>query len=181
MILSVQQVQTNAVTSLQVAAQAAMAAMVVNAMAGMSEFVAGGMALSAGMTGSTKGQASARAEYEELNERLRKRAYVTERYRSSVVSLRDRRGELVKQYKIAGAIPPLVELRRKYPQLYATERNLKTAEEQLNRLELGNMLLYKRKKELAMKLGISVGAGEEIPKHVQYTQTKKFIPKTGIY
>lgn len=176
-VMTVGQVQANAVEALQAAAQTVMIAMAVSA---MSQFVSTGMAMSAGMTAaSVSRQTTARAEYEEVNKKIFKLSFVLDRYRSSVVSLRERRSELAKEYKIAGAIPPLVELRRKYPMLYATVRNLKTAEEQLARLELRDILLRKRRKELARVLGIV--EEQEIPKHVQYTRMKKFVPKTGIY
>ena len=67
---------------------------------------------------------------------------------------------------------------RKYPQLSAVERNLKTAEEQLTRLEIKDMNLRKRRNDLERGLGVK---SEELPKHVQYTLTKKFVPKTGMY
>jgi len=140
---------------------------------GMSQFVAYGVAASAS---TSVGATSAQAELSELNERIRKLNFVMENYRSSVVSLRNRRAWLMKEYGLS-VTPALVEM-KKYPQLRMVERNLKTAEEQLARLEVKDMNLRKRRNELQRKLGIKP---EELPPHTQYAVTKKFTPKTGIY
>ncbi len=142
------------------------------AVSGMSSFVAYGVAGIASKAGAT----SAQEELRQVKEKLRKLFFILEKYKSSVISLRNRRAVLMKQYGLI-VTPPIVEM-RKYPQLSAVERNLKTAEEQLTRLEIKDMNLRKRRNDLERGLGVK---SEELPKHVQYTLTKKFVPKTGMY
>jgi len=141
------------------------------AVGGMSQFVAASMAGIASMGSGSKG-ASARAELSDIEERLRKLDYVLENYKSSVVSGRKHKSKLMQSHGLT-VLPSVVEMRRKYPQLYATDRNLKLAEEGLDRLELKRMLLMKRRKELRSVLGLSTE--EEIAPRVVYPATKKFI------
>jgi hypothetical protein len=113
-------------------------------------------------------------ELAEVNDKIIKLYPVMERYRSSVVSLRQRRTQLMKEYGIS-VTPPLVELRGKYSQLYHTEQNLQTASKELDRIETRMTLLQKRRKELQITLG---QRPEELQPRSVYPAMKKFIPPT---
>lgn len=148
---------------------------IIAAMAGgMSKFVLSGMAMTAGM--GTK--ESAAQELANVDERIRKLSFVMENYRSSVISLRNNRQELMMEYGIT-VTPALAPLKNLYPKLYHTEMNLKKAEEELAKIEVRDLLLKKRRKELRFALGI--GPVAEAPPHIQYTAMKKFVPKEPLF
>lgn len=153
-------------------ATAAQGMLSVLAFSGMSQFVATGMAGIASMEGGM----SAKAELADLSMRIRKLGFVLERYRTSIVSLRKRRIFLMKHYGLI-ITPPLVEM-SKYPQLRAVETNIKNVEKDLNRLEIKDMMMRKRKNELQMKLGIKA---EEPEPRIQRPVMKKFTPSSTSY
>jgi len=142
----------------------------VMATGGMSEFVAASMAA----MGKEDLKMGAEQKLKILNERIRKIGFVLADARKSVISLRENRVRLMKEYGI-GVSPSLVEL-KKYPLLRNTEMRLKWEEQELDKIELRDTLLKNQRKELETQLGRM--AKEEEPRR-QYPSMRKFQEPTG--
>jgi hypothetical protein len=95
--------------------------------------------------------------------------YLIPNMQESVRGTREHKIELMKQYGLT-VLPPTAEM-KKYPHLAATDRVLRKAEEELQRMELNLLLKQKRRKELMQKLGMRE---EEIPPRKVYPALKKF-------
>jgi hypothetical protein len=113
-------------------------------------------------------------ELQDLNRRIPRLRDEVEQKEFAVRGLREHRISKMQEYGIT-VTPPLAVLKRDFPQLYSTEKYLKSAQEDLDKLETRLTLSYKRRKELQIQLGIRP---DEIPTRKSYTVMKKFNPPT---
>jgi len=135
-------------------------------------------AMGAGMAAGSSFSKDPREELNEVDERLYKLGFVIERYQTSVVGTRKYKSKLMQSFGLT-ILPSVVEMKAKYPQLYATDRNLRVEEKELERLELRRMFLKKRQKQLMQALGLT--AVEEPGPRVVVPAMKKFVPRTREY
>jgi uncharacterized coiled-coil protein SlyX len=115
---------------------------------------------------------SAEEQLAEVNFSIVRLKPVVDRYRDSVTSLNQRRVAVMKEYGVT-VTPSVVEMRRDYPRLYVIERNLKAAQDELDRVEPRLIRLYMRRQELERQLGLRPRE-EPLPRH--YPATKGYIP-----
>jgi len=155
---------------------------VINPMAVITPMAEGVMALAVISAMSTAGElgmmgagyagpVNPHIQLKEINEKIRRTSFILNKQRDGVVSLRNNRQRLMQLYNLT-LMPPQMELKRKYPQLYYTNISLDSAEKDLDRLELRMTLLRKQQKELSIKLGIKP---EDMPQHQRYPAKKKFV------
>jgi len=100
-----------------------------------------------------------------------------ERQREGIVSLRHHKEKLMHDLKVT-LLPSEVEMKRKYPKLYYSDRYLRDYEKQLDRMEVRMMLLKKRRKDLSIKLGLREGEDVE---RTRYAAMKKWKPSERSY
>ncbi len=120
------------------------------------------------------------AELDMLYDKVRKINYAMAEY--DLVGTRQHQEYLMKKYGLT-VMPSVTEL-RKYPDLRATERDLRIAEVEVARLEINRLVKMKRIKELEAALGIGTKQELEemnIPPHHSYTAYKKFSPPMRKY
>ena len=159
------------------------------AMGTIKASVAGGFGASVGAGATAGGEGgwgwhkkygSLQEELKDLNKSIPKLGYVLENRQNSLIGTREHKLKLMKEYKL-GVLPSLVELKRKYHNLYVTELYVTSLEEDVGRMETRMMLMKKRRKEIWQLLGI-YGVEEQYEQpHTQYTQLKRFTPPTRRY
>jgi hypothetical protein len=116
-----------------------------------------------------EGFASPQEELASLNKRITILNTQLERQKEAVVGLRNHKYNLMKEYKLY-VLPSVVEM-IKYPKLKTTDYYLRTAEANLDKMEVKMINMQLRRKQLLQKLGI---VGEEAPMPQHYTAPKRY-------
>jgi hypothetical protein len=95
-----------------------------------------------------------------LQEKLDKVQFAIGETAKSLTGTRNWRGQLLKEYKIATALPALNQLKTKYPQLYQTQIQIATLEKDLAMLETAKKKYEIRYEELTNSKKRAAGASQ---------------------
>lgn len=119
-------------------------------------------------------------EYADLTRRLRRLNYALMNQRESVIGTRAHQAQLIKKYMPdwiqrfgSSTTPPEAYMRKYYRDLFNTNVVLERGEKEIENMEFHKMQLQRRRKELAIILGIRE---HEIEPHQPYPAMKKFVP-----